>query len=224
MLKKESQVQYGANGNGHSLKIIPFLLMVLAMLTGTLKAQNSETLESLLLQMNADSLHQTVLDLQNFGSRFALREGGNIGVAEYIVQRLNNYGVPAAIDSFYKSGNNWLAGPYNQWFYNVKGVLPAQEPVDDSIVIVGAHLDAISYDHQTYELLAAAPGADDNASGVAVMLELARICHEEYAVFAAFERPSTSENCPSSIPFFPRFVCNSRIDDFDAVSKSLSFG
>lgn len=178
MLKKESQVQYGANDNGHSLKIIPFLLMVLAMLTGTLKAQNSETLESLLLQMNADSLHQTVLDLQNFGSRFALREGDNIGVAEYIMQRLNNYGVPAAIDSFYKSGNNWLAGPYNQWFYNVKGVLPAQEPVDDSIVIVGAHLDAISYDHQTYELLAAAPGADDNASGVAVMLELARICHE----------------------------------------------
>ena len=50
--------------------------------------------------------------------------------------------------------------------------------MDDSIVIVGAHLDAISYDHATYSLLEAAPGADDNASGVAVMMELARICHE----------------------------------------------
>ena len=178
MLKKESPANNGVNDNGQSLKMIPLLLMVFAMLTGTLKAQNSETLESLLLQMNADSLHQTVLDLQNFGSRFAMREGGNIEVAEYIMQRLNNYGVTAAIDSFYLSGNNWRAGPDDQWFYNVKWVLPSLEPVDDSIVIVGAHLDAISYDHQTYLLLAAAPGADDNASGVAVMLELARICHE----------------------------------------------
>ena len=39
--------------------MIPFLLMLLLMLTGSLKAQNSETLESLLLQMNADSLHWT---------------------------------------------------------------------------------------------------------------------------------------------------------------------
>ena len=159
-------------------RIIPFLLVICAMLTGSLRAQNPEVLEPILPQINADSLHQTVLDLQNFGSRFTLREGGNREVAEYLVQRLNNYGIPAAIDSFYRAGYNWLVGYYEQWFYNVKGVLPSPEPMDDSIVIVGAHLDAISYDHQTYSLLDAAPGADDNASGVAVMMELARICHE----------------------------------------------
>lgn len=172
------------NGQARKLnRIIPFLLMVCATLTSSLRAQNPEILEPILPQFNADSLRQTVLDLQNFGSRFALREGGNREVAEYLVQRLNNYGIPAAIDSFYQAGYNWLTGSYEQWFYNVKGVLPAVEPMDDSIVIVGAHLDAISYDPQTYSLLVAAPGADDNASGVAVMMELARICHENGLLF-----------------------------------------
>ena len=157
--------------------------MVFTVLTVSLRAQNPESLEQLLPQMNADSLHQTVLDLQNFGSRFALRAGGNREVAEYLVQRLNNYGIPAAIDSFYKAGHHWLAGDYDQWFYNVKGVLTSPEPIDDSIVIVGAHLDAISYNHETYALLEAAPGADDNASGVAVMIELARICHANNLLF-----------------------------------------
>lgn len=183
MSQKKNQFPYykGNDGNVQAKKvnrIIPILLMFCMMLTGSLRAQNPDVLESLLPQINADSLHQTVLDLQNFGSRYALREGGNREVAEYLVQRLNNYGIPAAIDSFYKEGYNWLTGFYERWFYNVKGVLSATEPMDDSIVIVGAHLDAISYDHQTFSLLEAAPGADDNASGVAVMMELARICHE----------------------------------------------
>ena len=188
MSQKNSQVLCfkGFDKKGKTMntkRVIPILLMVFVMLTGSLRAQNPEVLESLLPQMNADSLHQTVLDLQNFGSRFALRDGGNREVAEYLVQRLNNYGIPAAIDSFYKSGYNWLAGYYEQWFYNVKGVMPASDPLDDSIVIVGAHLDAISYNHQDYSLLQAAPGADDNASGVAVMIELARICHDNNLQF-----------------------------------------
>ena len=128
-------------------------------------------------QINADSLLRTVTDLQNFGSRFALRPGGNHEVADYLVNRLNNYGITAVIDTFHLTGQNWLAGPYDQDFYNVRGVLPAIEPMDDSLVLIGAHLDAISYNHQTWQLLEMAPGADDNASGVAVMIEMARICH-----------------------------------------------
>lgn len=152
------------------------VMMVVMMMTGGLFAQNEEDLNQLLPQINADSVLRTVNDLENFGSRFALRAGGNLEVAEYIVQRLENYGISAAVDSFYYEANNWLVGNYAQWFYNVKGILASENPKDDSIVIVGAHLDAISYD-SNYGLLEQAPGADDNASGVAVMLELARICH-----------------------------------------------
>ena len=153
-----------------------FIVLVVATMTGKLSAQNEEDLNSLLSQINADSVLRTVNDLENFGSRFTLRPGGNREVAEYIVQRLENYGIPAVVDSFYQEANNWLTGDYAQWFYNVRGILSSEAPKDDSIVIVGAHLDAISYD-SGYGLLEQAPGADDNASGVAVMLELARICH-----------------------------------------------
>ncbi len=161
-----------------------FALIMIACTTmfGTLRAQDPGDIENLLSQINADSLLRTVMDLQNFESRFALREGGNIEVAEYLVQRLNNYGITAEIDSFYKTGQNWLVGYVSQWFYNVKGVLPSSNPKDDSLVVIGAHLDAISY-NQYYQLQSFAPGADDNASGVAVMIELARICHENNLQF-----------------------------------------
>ena len=157
-------------------RIFAIVIITFIASLGTLRAQNPDNIETILPQINADSLRQTVMDLQNFGSRFALREGGNREVAEYLVQRLENYGITAEIDSFYKTGYNWLVGDVNLWFYNVKGVLPSPDPKDDSLVLVGAHLDAISL-NQSYQLLSLAPGADDNASGVAVMIELARICH-----------------------------------------------
>ena len=164
-------------------KIFSLIMIACATMFGTLRAQDPVNIENLLPQINADSLLRTVMDLQNFGSRFALREGGNIEVAQYIVQRLNNYGISAEIDSFHKvEPYHWLVGPIDQWFYNVKGVLPSPNPKDDSLVLVGAHLDAISL-NEYYQLLSMAPGADDNASGVAVMIELARICHENHLQF-----------------------------------------
>ena len=158
-------------------RIFTIVLITCIASLGMLRAQNPDNIENILPQINADSLLRTVMDLQNFGSRFALREGGNREVAEYLVQRLENYGITAEIDSFHKvEPYHWLVGPIDQWFYNVKGVLLSPNPKDDSLVLVGAHLDAISL-NQYYQLLSLAPGADDNASGVAVMIELARICH-----------------------------------------------
>ena len=92
-------------------KILCSFITTMLMMTATI-AQNSESLNLLLNEINADSLRKTVLDLQNFGSRFALREGGNKQVAEYIQQRLENYGVTTVIDSFYQQGYNWLVGEY----------------------------------------------------------------------------------------------------------------
>ena len=166
----------------HNLLTV-ILFMICSTFSIPLHAQHRDNLETLLPQINADSLLQTVLDLQHFGSRFALREGGNREVAEYLAERLNNYGIPASIDSFYRPGSHSIAGQFAQWFYNVKGILTSPSPTDDSIVIVGAHLDDISLDKQNNTLLEYAPGADDNASGVAVMIELARICHKNKLQF-----------------------------------------
>ena len=49
-------------------------------------------------------------------------------------------------------------------FNNVVGMVPGRSP-DLSTLLVGAHFDSV----------AGSPGADDNASGVAVMLEVARL-------------------------------------------------
>lgn len=158
-------------------KTISLLLIICASLSGTLRAQSPGDLQNILNQISADSVYATVQDLQNFGSRFAASSGngdGNRDVSEYIAHRLENYGISTEIDSFYMSGTAvymWIG----EWFYNVRGVLPASNPIDDSLVIVGAHLDAIAFSE--YGAFADAPGADDNASGVAVMLELARIIH-----------------------------------------------
>lgn len=158
-------------------RILAFFLTLALSLSLQLHAQcPSVDMETLMADINADSLRQTVLDLQNFGSRYALRDGGNQEVAEYIVARLNSYGIPAIVDTFHESGNHWIGGPYDQLFYNVKGILASPAAADDSLVLLGAHLDAIALD-MGYNLQSTAPGADDNASGVAVMLELARICH-----------------------------------------------
>lgn len=52
----------------------------------------------------------------------------------------------------------------------VVGTLPGLDPTDDEILIVGAHYDSYSNDP-----LNRAPGADDNASGTAAVMEAARV-------------------------------------------------
>lgn len=163
------------------------LIIVCASISGALRAQSQTDLEGILNQISADSVYATVKDLQNFGNRLAVQNennpDGNRDVADYIIRRLESYGVTAELDSF-GVGNTVAYGLWvNQWFYNVKGVLPADNPIDDSIVLVGAHMDAIAFNNNYY-VAAQVPGADDNASGVAVMLELARICHANKIQFS----------------------------------------
>ncbi|MBO4645164.1 MAG: M28 family peptidase [Bacteroidales bacterium] len=163
------------------MKRILFLItLVLSCSMGRLSAQ-MERFEEMLPMMNADSLRQTVLDLQSFGTRFWLHEHengrvGNLRVAEYVASRLNAYGVQTSIDSSLQEGNHWFGGPYSSMIYNVQGVMEPDGP-SDSIVIIGAHLDAIATQPSGSSLMVLpnCPGADDNASGIAVMIEMARI-------------------------------------------------
>ena len=141
-----------------------------------IQAQTREEFEQMLAQINSDSLRQTVMDMQSFRNRYC--GAGNKEVAQYVVGRLQSYGVAnAAVDSFLLQLDPWFAPPINGYMYNAKGtVTGVGQP--DSTVIIGAHLDAISFYEGTYILVdTATAGADDNASGIAVMLEMARIIH-----------------------------------------------
>lgn len=56
---------------------------------------------------------------------------------------------------------------------NVLGILKGGDPVDNRLLLVSGHLDSRNSD--VMDSIGSAPGANDDASGVAVVLELARI-------------------------------------------------
>ncbi len=56
---------------------------------------------------------------------------------------------------------------------NVVGAIPGTDPdIGDEVIVIGAHLDHLGTDPSTGDIY---NGADDNASGTAVMMELARL-------------------------------------------------
>lgn len=143
----------------------------------SLKGQTQAEFDNLLNQINSDSIQKTIEDLVLFENRFCNdTEMGNLQVAQYLVNRLKSYGIEnAKVDSFLFQGSTWLTGTISRQFYNVLGTIPGSSNTDTTFII-GAHLDAISLD-DNWLLTTNAPGADDNASGCAVFIEIARIFH-----------------------------------------------
>jgi len=163
--------------------ILVFIISLILSVSGQIRVETVDYLS----YIHRDSLKRTMQDLENFTTRYAL--SGNKHVAEYIKQRLVNYGVSnAIIDSFYIEREVWFdnQGIFSGFCYNVRGsITGTQNP--DSIVIIGAHLDAVNlttiHDDNDFRLQYLlnkdlSPGADDNASGVAIMIEMARIIHQ----------------------------------------------
>ncbi|MDL2296969.1 M28 family peptidase [Bacteroidales bacterium OttesenSCG-928-B11] len=132
-------------------------------------AQRSLDIEDIILQVNRDSVERNVRELEAFACRYAPLGNGHI--AAYLVNRLHQYGIDNAIvDTIYCGENPFSPGSnYNNWVYNVKGDIMGAD--GDVTFILGAHYDAITW------IDSIAPGADDNASGCAVLLEIARIFH-----------------------------------------------
>ncbi len=91
--------------------------------------------------------------------------------ADYIEERFRSYGCIVMRQSFTYKKNN-----YYNIIAEVKGALDAEY----GVLIIGAH----------YDTVVGTPGADDNASGVAALLELARLTavnpHPRTVRFVAF--------------------------------------
>lgn len=156
-----------------------FLLVVFLTITDCLLAQqysfNKDSLITAVLQdIKADSVRKTIQELQAFDTRFALAPSRK-DVAVHILDKLTALGYTnAKLDSFKLDSVQWLPGSgnyYSTWQYNViaqvDGVLDANK-----IFILGAHYDNAVYPGDAF---ATTPGADDNASGIAAMLETARV-------------------------------------------------
>ena len=111
--------------------------------------------------VNPDSVRFVIQSLQNFQTRFLLADTRD-AVAEWIKNRFLEIGITdVVIDSFQFQGT---------WQKNVVATLPGvYEP--DVYNVVGGHQDSYS----SGDPMIFAPGADDNASGTAAVLEIARV-------------------------------------------------
>jgi hypothetical protein len=160
----------------HSILILFFLTGLTLFITTCTKDEVSEEqrkeaiTNNLNSDISADTLKSLVTWMQGMGKRFAL-SGNHREVAMKIKNRFKMMGYSEArIDSFminktYRNIN------YQQWQYNVIATLEGNS-FPDSICIIGGHYDNILNTGDPFTLV---PGANDNASGVAAALEIARV-------------------------------------------------
>jgi len=163
----------------------------LILLTTCKKEESDEELKeavirTLLQDISVDSIRNDVVWLQNMGTRFCLA-GNHRDVALKIRKKFRDIGYPdAELDSF------WVVKTFRNVMYEQKqyNVIASVEGTDypDSVCVVGGHYDNIL----RTEDLTVVPGANDNASGTAAVLEIARVLKEnEYKpkstiIFIAF--------------------------------------
>ena len=100
----------------------------------------------------------------------------NMQAAEFIAEELNSTGNISAAYQWFSYAGEEIA--------NVVGTLPSADLNNQSKIVVGAHFDTV----------ADSPGADDNGSGTALLLEVAKVlslfrfdCTIEFVAFNAEE-------------------------------------
>lgn len=120
--------------------------------------------------LNSDSIKSTVIWLEDMGTRFAFADNHR-KVAVRIQDRFKRSGYyNAYLDSFLLS-TKWRNQNYSTWQYNVVAQLTGSV-YPDSVNILGAHYDSIV---SLGDPFTKAPGANDNGSGIAAMIEIARV-------------------------------------------------
>jgi len=133
--------------------------------------------DSLADLIEEDSLYAYLTRLEAFQTRYYTTDS-IISARDWLVDKFTEFGYDSvAIDTFYYNG---------QICHNVICLKPGvAEP--DRLIVIGGHYDSINGDSPP-EIFA--PGADDNASGTAATLELARILAavptRKSIMFAAF--------------------------------------
>jgi len=155
-------------------RLFPALLVIsLAVFLAGCQKEPEMTREELVsylsAQVSAENLESSVRWLEGMGTRFALAENRR-DVAVKIRNRFISMGYHgASLDSFYLEKT--IQGiTYNTWQYNV--IARVEGTDDDSISIVGAHYDSYASGVNPF---VTAPGANDNGSGMAAVMEIARI-------------------------------------------------
>ena len=155
------------------------IIILLVFIPNIVFSQINTTLVQYNQSINKDSLEKTVLKLQSYGTRFCFKPNRR-EIAQDLKQQLQAYGFESKLDSFYIDNFEYPfhSGQLNSgWQYNVVGQIRGSI-APDTFFVVGGHYDAISFlEHQT-PAFDTTPGADDNGSGIAAIMEIARLFHK----------------------------------------------
>ena len=138
--------------------------------------EENATIREMMNQVSMDSLEATVQHLQDYNNRFWKSENA-FAASDWIAGRMEALGLEVEQQAF--SVNTWLGS--GQAAPNVIGIQRGTL-YPDTYVVCGSHFDSFSWEGYNGGLC---PGADDNATGVASVLESARIMTQyefEYSI------------------------------------------
>lgn len=117
---------------------------------------------------NADSAYRFVADQVAFGPRIP-NTAPHRQTADYLVETLKGFGAQITIQEF-------QAKNYSGQTLNLKNIIAAFNPEKPKRILLAAHWDTRPFsDKDPEKPNAPFPGANDGASGVGVLLEIARV-------------------------------------------------
>jgi hypothetical protein len=163
------------------------ILFLLTALTLTFPAFGQQVvvrdpeISKLVLQVNADSLKKYTEALASFKSRHTLNQDakdGMIAAQNYVKAKFMEFvmqskgRMTASIEEFIVPGDGRRIVA-DAKVGNVIAKLPGSNPNDPRVIIVSGHLDSRNKD--VMDATGASPGANDDGSGVALVMELARV-------------------------------------------------
>lgn len=166
-------------------KIVFILSVVLVWLILGCQSENVEAnyekndliLKSL-SSVSQENIYKTVEELQKFETRYSWEKQDE--VANYLFKRFQEHDIPVEFDEYYFRDKKWK---------NVVATIHGKKKPEDIYMVI-AHFDSISKQPEI-----SAPGADDNASGTAAVLEIARILKDvqldssiQFGIFSNEER------------------------------------
>jgi hypothetical protein len=138
-------------------------------------------IEKLVFEVSSDSLKKYIYDLAAFNTRHTLsrdEKNGMPAAQRYVLSKFNTFAkssngrMTAEIENFTIPADNRRITA-DAPGANVIAKLKGTNPADDRIFIISGHLDSRNKD--VMDAIGGAPGANDDGSGVAVVIELARV-------------------------------------------------
>jgi len=137
---------------------------------------DNEITISLTEQLDQEYWSTQVSSLENFGTRYFLNPN-RYYIVSHLYEELKSIGFnDVVVDSFFIDSYNW-GGFEPMWQSNIIAKIQGNKYPDEHIV-VGGHYDSIISTLYGDPMIVA-PGADDNGSGAAGVLELARLIKED---------------------------------------------